>query len=557
MLIFPLLLFIVPAIFGCTVLAALNFPRERGLLITIGSIGGLAVFTTAVYALNLFLPLSSILILSVLTLLAVITVTLLFFCHPWQKLRSMTFDKMTVTVFVLSLLLFSVIAPKLLFTTPDGLSTGIINAYGDIAWHVANITAFAEGQTVPPQDPIFAGTRLTYPFMTNYFSALLIKTGASITQSVVLPALLLIPLLLTLIYLFVREVVDPEQVTKFSQRAGLIALILFLFSGATLGWFRVFPDFLQSHQPLLQFIIHLPEQNYSGHSADPNNLQFLNPITSLLLPQRSFLFGIPIALSLLLLLINRKSTSSSAYQVAGVLAGILPLFHAHTIIAVAIAVIALFLQDILPRSANRRAVINRWLLFVVSAVIVGLPEVLYYWLGSLDSASFLRFHVGWTTEDNLAWFWFQNTGFILPAALLGLFLPLPKNVKTLTLAGLTVFIIANLFLFAPWAWDNFKLLVFWLIFVLPTLGWLVARYPVRKNRLLQIGIIAIVFLQIASAALDIWKIALPTATTWQEWDNSAIAFAKVIKTKTKAGESILTAPIHNSTVALTGRLSYL
>ncbi|MDP3997585.1 MAG: hypothetical protein Q8P73_03745, partial [bacterium] len=176
---------------------------------------------------------------------------------------------------------------------------------------------------------------------------------------------------------------------------------------------------------------------------------------------------------------------------------------------------------------------------------------------SLDSASFLRFHVGWTTEDNLAWFWFQNTGFILPAALLGLFLPLPKNVKALTLAGLAVFIIANLFLFAPWAWDNFKLLIFWLIFILPVLGWLVARYPIRKNRLLQIGITAIVFLQIASAALDIWKIALPTATTWQEWDNNAIAFAKVIKANTKAGESILTAPIHNSTVALTGRLSYL
>ena len=530
------------ALLGISILAVSQTLQEKVVMIMVGSISGLALVTTLVYVATLVIPLTPLFVL-ITILLTLLVSAFLIYKGGWKHFAAASFDKTGLIIFGILLLLFSVIAPKLLLTQEDGLHTGIINAYGDIAWHMANITMFAEGQTLPPENPIFAGTRLTYPFMTNFLSAILLVAGASIPASVNVPAVILIPVLLTLVYCLTREY-------SGSKNAATIAMLLILFGGATLGWTRFGSDFQASNVSLFEFLLELPNRDYSGVGTDEDGYHFLNPITTLLLPQRSFLFGIPLALSILILLKPTKKIDETRYILAGVLAGLLPLFHAHTVLVMIPTIIGLFILS--PGT--------HWILFILPALIVGLPEVLYYARGQQESGSFFRFEPGWMSGDiPFVWYWIKNTGLLIPLALAGLFIKdAPKTLKVLTISGLIMLIAGNTFLFAPWAWDNFKILVFWLIFSVPMLGWL-AMYIIKRKPFKYVTALVVVILAVhmLSAALDIWKLALPTASAYGEWDNGAIAAGEMIRQNTNPGDTILTAPYHNSPVVLAGRARYL
>lgn len=509
--------------------------------ISIGSISGLAFAITVAYLAQLAIPLSTVSVL-IQAVLLLSTAIYIFYQQGWHSFREMSLDKRAAIVLLLSAFIFSIIAPKLLITHEGGLATGIINAYGDVAWHAANVTSFAEGQSLPPENPIFAGHRLTYPFLVNFFSSLLVVTGFSLEQSIVLPALLLIPILLTLLYCFVRDYTR-------NPNAALLAVALFLFGGGTLGWMRIGADFADSGQSLLEFITHLPIRDYSGAGTDPQGFHFLNPVTSLLLPQRSFLFGIPIALSVLTLLRPREKEAEATYLIAGIIAGLLPLFHGHTTISLTIALIALIIIN--PS--------KRWFVFILTGVIIGLPEMLYYVLGDNESGSFFRFAPFWMAgeEDNLLWYWIKNTGLFIPTAIIALFTPAPRPTKALGISGLSIFILANTLLFAPWAWDNFKLLVFFFLLNLPLVAWAVTYAWKKVGVPLRVIIAALIAAHTLSAGLDIWKLALPTTTVWEEWSANGLVMAQRVQEHTNPGDTILTAPTHNSAVVLAGRPRYL
>ena len=66
---------------------------------------------------------------------------------------------------------------------PDGIYTGVLNNYGDLPFHLSVITRFAFGQNFPPEDPTFAGARFTYPFVTDFVSAIFVRAGASLRDS--------------------------------------------------------------------------------------------------------------------------------------------------------------------------------------------------------------------------------------------------------------------------------------------------------------------------------------------------------------------------------------
>lgn len=543
--ILSLLVFFTPAALGISVFAYLKLAPEKVVLFVMGTLAGLTVATTLLYASTFVLPLG---LLSLLMLVALCFAgTVYFISHPQtlRHLKAIPTDKVAVVIFLVSLALFSIIAPKLLIQKDDGLSTGIINAFGDIAWHASLITTFAAGQSFPPQDPSFSGTRLIYPFLTDFLSAALFKSGASLPFSINLLGVVLIPLLLTTLYCFTREF------TK-SRVAGIITVILFLCGGATLGFIRFPTDWRTSDQPLLTFLQHLPNRDYSGVGVDEQGFHFLNPVTTLLLPQRSFMFGIPLSLSILMLLWWGSKSPQRNYKpfiAAGMLSGLLPLFHAHTVLTTGAAAIALFVV------AKHK---KPWIAYALTALLVGLPEILFYVTDFGDGDAFARYAPGWTKgEHNFFLFWLKNTGLLLPLTIAGLVLKIPRAIKALAAASLIVFIIANIFLFAPWAWDNFKLLVFWLIFALPLFGYLATRALQSRRWLWGSAAVLLVLIHSLSGALDVWKISLPTAASWLEWPTASQIAARQIQDVTKPGDTIVTASIHNSPLTLAGRLHYL
>lgn len=533
---------LIPALTGIVGISRFTNMSEKTMRWAIGSITGITVFGTILYYVAHVTPISAGVLWTILGLF--IIGGLYARLSKNHHTQNTSIDRTAFALFVGALILFSIIGSKLLIERSDGLYTGIINAYGDIGWHTALITELAQFKTLPIQDPIFAGTNLTYPFLANAVSSAMVIVGSSLAASVDIPAILLLPIIIVLLYHFGR-------IYGGTRSAGILVMALFLFGGATFGWTRIITDSSQSHVSIVQFLTHLPNRDYSGVGGDAEGYDFLNPVTSLLLPQRAMLFGLPIVLCVLILLSPSIIKKKYAPLSAGLLAGMLPLFHAHACIALAVAVIALWIAN--PHK-------KYWIQFFIPALILGIPELLFYTHGSAGSGSFFRFEPGWMKGNiNFFTFWVQNTGIIIPVSIVAVCMKtFSKSSRGIVLAGSFLFIIANLFLFAPWAWDNFKLLVFWYLFALPGVAWLcVQLWNSHTKYLIRPIIIIILCIQILSGALDIWKLTLPTATTWQEWDTKAVIFAQYIQQFVPVNTPIATASVHNSPVVLAGRLLYL
>ncbi|MDA1168934.1 MAG: hypothetical protein O3A36_01190 [bacterium] len=532
----------IPSVAGIAVLLKLNIFQEKITIISIGSILGLSVYGTFSYALAHIIPISSISALFTLAVFVAIAIA-----HTlkidWKKINAKKTDAVALSILSASLILFLIIGGKLLIERPDGIYTGIINAYGDIGWHGAIITGVAGQASLPIENPIFAGEALTYPFLANLVSASMLVLGSSLTASVNVPAILLIPIILVLVYIFAKQY-------NGSKIAGVIACLLFLFGGATFGWIQFFQDIANTPVPILDFLLELPAEDYSGVGTSQKGFHFLNPVTTLLLPQRAMLFGIPLVLSVIILLHPKNMKKKHAAILAGVLAGMLPLFHAHACIALATAVIAMIITY---------PVKKLWVQFFIPALALGIPELMFYAKGSAASGSFFRFSPYWMAGDkNIILYWIQNTGAFIPISITGLFLHAPKPAKAIALAGTFLFILANTFLFAPWAWDNFKLFVFWFIFILPIVSWCFSTI-IKKHHsaILRITVFALLYIHIFAGFLDVYKLAMPTARAWQEWDTEGIVIAKNIKALVPASIPILTAPGHNSPIVLAGRTIFL
>lgn len=532
----------IPALCGIATMLWLKVLQEKMSIITIGSILGISVYGTISYALAYIFPITPLSVFITLSIFFVLAF-ILSLKIDWKHSARTTTDKTALTIYGILFILFCIIGGKLLIEKSDGISTGIINAYGDIAWHGAIIQGIAGQGILPIENPIFAGEKLTYPFLADLVSTTIILAGASFSASVNMPAILLIPCILVLIYLFTQQYAE-------SKTAGIIACIFFLFGGATFGWVQFFSDISTSDIPLTSFLLNLPAEDYSGVGTSTKGFHFLNPITSLLLPQRALLFGLPLVLSVLILIHPKNMQKKYSALIAGILAGTLPLFHAHACIALAVAVLAMI--SIYPSR-------TQWIRFFIPALAIGLPELLFYTNGNAVSGSFFRFGPYWMAgERNPILYWFQNTGAYLPLSIGGLFLKAPKPAKALAVAGTFLFVIANIFLFAPWAWDNFKLFVFWLVLILPLVSWCCATI-LRDNSALVLKILVLTGIIIHTFAgfLDIYKLAMPTAQVWQEWDADAVVIAQTIQSVVPPTAPILTAPVHNSPVVLAGRTLFL
>src|SRR5258705_4312185 len=66
-----------------------------------------------------------------------------------------------------------------------GISTGLLNNFGDLPFHLSVITSFAHGNNFPPEDPTYAGVRFTYPFLSDFVAAMFFRFRAGFQKSMV------------------------------------------------------------------------------------------------------------------------------------------------------------------------------------------------------------------------------------------------------------------------------------------------------------------------------------------------------------------------------------
>lgn len=458
-------------------------------------------------------------------------------------------------LFVAFVVLLLPVFTRAIYSTADGVYTGVFTNRYDLPLHVSLIQGFGNGGNLPPQHPEFAGARLTYPFLVDFGAAQLVVAGLDLYGAIAVQNVVLLIALVVLLHRWTLTLTGDRV-------AALIAPPIVLL-GSGLGWLVFALEASQTHRPLWDFLWNLPHD----YTINTRNLRWGNLITTMLVSQRSFLLGLPLFLIASMFwwralhpaqdqAPEAAVDSAAGFRLmcaAGVTAGLLPLAHAHSflvLIAAAACLTLLFRQWI------------NWAVFFAVAAAVAAPQL--WWISrdsGIDSQHFVGWHYGWTKgSESLAWFWFKNTGVFIPLvvaalAVRGRWRIVPQRLVLFYLPFIGCFIVPQLVRLAPRPSANIKVLVYW--YIASTL--LVAMCLARVWRIgpAARGIVAALIATLTlSAGLDVWRVA-SGASAVRVFDTAAVSLATLVEETTPPDAVLLHAPIRQPPTALTGRPSVL
>jgi hypothetical protein len=466
---------------------------------------------------------------------------------------------------------------------PGGMHTAPANNYGDLPFHFSVITSFAYGENLPPQNPIFAGMKFTYPFLIDFLTAFFIRCGADWRSAFFVENLALALALVRLIEALTLKMFNNIVAAR-------IAPLIFLFNGG-LGFINFFREFGAQSGGLLNFLSHLPK-TYTMNAelalaSGAVPLRWGNVFTTLLIPQRSMLFGLPFVTMIIGLWWmavgeedketrrqgdketrrSQEMFSSSTLPLvplspcplvllsprrrylfaAGILAGMLPMLHSHGFFSV---VIACALMVVLFWSWD-------WIAFFAPMAALAAPQAWYLSGTQIRTQLFKPLDKLWEAGDaNPLLFWMVNAGILILLLIAALLVrKVTSSRQALFYSPFALwFFIPNLVALAPWTWDNIKVLVYWSLasapFVAAALAYLFTRRFIVVRGLAAALLIGLTF----SGALDVAR-ALSPAENVQIFGQAELEVAALLREKTPPRALILHAPIHNSVVALSGRRS--
>ena len=435
--------------------------------------------------------------------------------------------------------------------TPAGLVVGYVNIWGDWAAHLTFAGSFAYGHNFPPEFPIDPGHHLGYPFMIDFFAADLVPLGTSLTGALTATSAMLALAFPAVLYLAALRFAG-------SRVAGVIAALVFLLSGG-LG-FAMWFQYLFSPGPHTNGLL---PQEYTLDRAV--NLQWLNPVLAYLVPQRSTLFGFSLALIVLVMLwlSVREGLGWRPFLFAGLVAGVMPIFHVHaygTVVALPLFW-ALF---------NRRL---EWLAYFVPAVVVGAPILAWMWppantsiCGDLPNLAGYCIEPGWLAFQSLqhadwlvpwvfAGFWLANTSLLIPLLLVahGVDRWIPNHFTRWFAPMWLWFVVPNLVLLQPWDWDNTKFFVFWALLGSVVVGGLLAAVFKRGPGAAIAGAI-ILAVMCLSGALDLTRASDFDVSAVEFTDAGGVQVADWVRTHTSPTATFAVADEHNSPIpTLAGR----
>lgn len=336
------------------------------------------------------------------------------------------------------------------------------NNLGDLALHITYIKNFAAGAHLWPDNPIYIASKMRYPVGVDLFNALLSLVHVDLTQSFVWMGLFGSLGAFYALWRWGRE----------------FTIAGFLFNGGLAGF-----AYLQTWE----------FKDYQGVSE----IAWKSIPLSMFVTQRGWLYAIPVGLILLwhwreYFFRARASASTEdrqaqdrhrpplAFATELALYATLPLFHVHTFLALSCVLAFLF--------AGGDAAIRRHVATLIAAAFV--PATLCVWLVSdnFHAHSMIKWHPGWLRNDQALGrssfldFWFINFG-ILPLLVLALLVlcivrlwrtelkpgeKFPEDAAFL-LPATAIFLAGYLCKFAPWEWDNLKLMIWAYFIILPYL----------------------------------------------------------------------------------------
>ena len=337
------------------------------------------------------------------------------------------------------------------------------NNLGDIALHLTYIRYIAKGVRFWPDNPIFSGVPLHYPAGIDIFNAMLHVVGCDDYRALIWVGLAGCALTC---YALLRW-------GRWFAVAG------FLCNGGFAG-FRFFHHW--------RFVLEDFE----------NVMEWKNFFLSMLVTQRGLLYAIPAGLLLLSRWRSRWFRAQPEVRmplwVEVVLYGTMPLFHLHTFLFLSALLGWWLVQSMLSRQlrpaekgSSRTQEILDIVLWAVLPATASVSLVTGLFQKGQGVGHFMHVKVGWMQgEDTFFRFWFMNFG-ILPLLALALLAWIGwrfRKEKTAALASfafvvpaLLVFLTTCFVSFAPWEWDNMKLMIWSYLCLLPFLHEMLTSMP--------------------------------------------------------------------------------
>lgn len=378
---------------------------------------------------------------------------------------------------------------------PD--STGAVysasSTWADFGLHAAIISHLAQFDTMPMDLPVASGTSMTYPFLIDFLSSTYLREGWGLHLSLFVPGVLLVLAFGQLLMSFSLRLFAHVGTAVLG-----LALVLVLGSAAGLG--LAIDDWQSTGLSLAGFLSDLP-RDYTTLNAE--NASVANLVGHALLPQRAFLFGFGIGLTVLILLHTARETGNRRYLIiAGVLTGMLPMAHAHTFIVCGAVLTALAVEALV---STRRI---PWGHVTAGGIALALaaPQLAWQQLAN-GNGSGGRFRFGWMVRDGQSiWaFWSANFGLMGIFFVALPFLLLRREwrhhlVWYLPLAAILV--VTQLYAFQPFEFDNLKLL-YYVYLMASLLGAFLIVAAVRASRWSLALVVPIVFVIAAPGLLSI------------------------------------------------------
>jgi len=430
----------------------------------------------------------------------------------------------------------------MLFEQSDGLYAGWRTVWADWVVHLSYASVFAYWPVADwfSINPVFATAGFAYPFLADAISGLLMRAGMDLVWAFVLPSIAASLALVSLLYFFYALLLG-------SWRAALLASTLFFTNGGA-GFVRFATDL--AREPSLR-LLSLPPREYTY--LPDQGIQWINIISSEILPQRALLLGVPLALAVLISIWRYhqrgfENVSNVKLGALGVVASLLLITHAHSYLAVVVLCGMLFLSDL--------SHYRRWLVFAAAAAASS-AALLALFYDQAGTARFVIWQPGWLANPaygrhgSLWVFLWLNWGAFLPIAVVSM-IRFRYYRDPLVIGGVLLFVACFLFRFQPHAWDNTKLLT-WahLLLCIP-----VARYLQHlwsKRHVVSRCLAVILFLfTTASGFLEVWRLTRTPAIAVRMWSSQEIALAEAFRSVSDPLSLVLCSDYHHHWVSSLG-----
>jgi hypothetical protein len=457
---------------------------------------------------------------------------------------------------------------------PTGLYAGYVNIWGDWCTHLSMAGYLSQARDLlPPQNPFFSGVKLTYPFLPDFFSGMLLHLGMDLEGALPLSSAIMSIALVVLFF------TTASRLTGSAWAAAMAVAVFFLSGG--LGFFRIFTEVDPNAVGPLQWFGSLA--NLVAHPIHEYTLdrdigyQWLNPVLAYLVPQRTTLFGFSLGLfALSLLWYGRNRRDMREVLIAGVVMGLMPLFHASTYFDLMLVAGGLFVLDTAwsaimharGREDASRMPVRHWAAFFAPAIVLGVPQLLLILPPAGYRPTFLTLMPGWLSGWQLPAglytsgplstlltppstkyqltpmiFWILNTALLIPLAVLSLYSRAwgKPELRRFLLPAWILFLLPNLVILQPWDWDNTKWLIWWAILASMLAG-VVLHQLLRRGPLLAAVAILMLVGTTFSGFLDVNRAAqknLPNVS-FQMLTNDELAVAAWARRDTAGNAIFLT-----------------